>query len=92
MIDFSKFVVNPLRGVSYCRLRQVISDMEAESAILVRPEVVDKHLETIESLQSEVRQLDHTHKQLIVRYVRLKSAIEAASTTPNKDAGTQPMK
>jgi hypothetical protein len=69
----------------FFRLRQVISDLEAEYATLVRPEIVEKHMETIDGLQADLRMLDHTHKQLIVRYCRLKGAIEAASADSNKD-------
>ena len=66
------------------RLRQTISDIDAEHATFVSPEVFERQSEALETLQQETRMLEQTHKKLIVRYTTLKTALEqAAKRSPN---------
>lgn len=79
--------VNTQRAVDEAeRLRQTISDMEAEHSTFVSPEIFERQSETLETLQQETRLLEQTHKKLIVRYTTLKAALEqAAKKTVNTD-------
>ena len=76
------------------RLQSVIEDYEFNQTSLVSQDLVVQHLETIDTLRSEFKQLNDTHKQLIKRYRSLKSVIEAAhikNYVPVKGAGATAM-
>ena len=57
-------------------MRLLVQDTEAEMETMVPPDVVERHLDTIESLKKEIAKMDKTHKHLILRYSTLKSSIE----------------
>eukprot|EP01041_Mallomonas_annulata_P000948 gene948-1843_t len=60
------------------RLRRVIQDNETVTKLLVPQNIVDGHLENIESLRLEITRLDSAHRALIGRYSVVKASIDEA--------------
>jgi chromosome segregation ATPase len=60
------------------RIRNMLNDSENAQVMLVAPEVVAKHLDSIRALKAALATKDVVHKRLIDRYSTLKSAVEAS--------------
>ena len=60
------------------KLRALLSEMEAVQNNMVSHEVVKQQVETINTLETETKIMNATHKQLISRYSSIKSVIDAA--------------
>lgn len=60
------------------KLRALLSEMEAAQNNMVSHEVVKQQVETINTLETETKIMNATHKQLISRYSSIKSVIDNA--------------
>jgi hypothetical protein len=60
------------------RLREQVEDLEAVQGQLISRDIVETHENTIESLREELRNLEESHKQLMIRYGSLKLAVESS--------------
>lgn len=58
------------------RLQQIVQNMEQIQSSMVSQDIVTNLETTVEGLRTELKRLDTTHKQLIIRYASIKAVVD----------------